>query len=1698
MVRGEKLAQIRNIQDEEEKSYLKMIGDLMAICCDETNTGMAMEHPHLAMSWKTETMESMPGLDAVCNRCQTGLRYVDKAGLVVGKVKKPTRIRTNSDFVFEALDLPCTCPPGVHVAMDGKSTSLKEMQNYEPGFVKRAASAIYHDMEERWRQREMCKVFVTEELADEDLPKSLTKVTEEEKKLVKTHGKQAWQVVNKLHRQLGHPGVDRMVKSLKDAGMDDNIIRCAREYKCDVCEQQAQRKLEKPASLPQCSHFNECLEADVFHIRWNNEKKKILAVLDVYSKYEINAILDRETEEAELRVLQDLWINVFGPPEKFRTDSSGAHMSQKYLDFFDKNGIKLILVPKEAHYRMGTVERLHAVRRLQLLKMQQEEPNLLLEDAVLAACHQRNRLRTVSGSSPYQIVFGHNPRSNGLLDEPVDLRPPDDISNHQADQALRHLAAKAFFEANNSQLLKRALLARPRSEHAPAQLGDWVYYWRQSDSKLDPTRWRGPALVCAIEPRSQETGVLRASVYWLAHGSSLVRVAPEHIRPEVARERSHRLNEQPSTALTTGIRDRVLQALQPAQGPVRFLDLAPRESFSNAKESNSVVQSVNSVQPPAEDHPDTEMLEPLEPQQTAAAAEQTTSAAAEHPAAAAEHEPPAAAENKPQQEREADQNEQRPSQEQDASRRGRSRSPPPRDERHLAFENLFESYNQARKIDGLPPVSRENPQLLAQYEAMMEEELVSTEEGLLAATFSEKNLTPEQKAEFAEARNKALDVWFENEAWRPVDASEAAPGEAVPARFLQRWKPTKDGFKANARIIIQGFKHKDVLESTVDKEAPTLSMVGRSSVYLMSTTKRWKLWSADVKSAFQQADNIEGEARVFIQPSAEIRRLLERKIGLRPWQIMRASKPAFGDCRAPRQWNATAHHFLTEELGMIPHPLDRCLYLSVRAATSEDPEFDVFQLDGVASIVDGVFGLHVDDFIGAGEQFFSENDLKKECHYDECFLGRMLKLSKRFRFGSWDFGKGSKINFCGAELQQSLDFSTISVSLATYIHKIKPITVDKSRKTMSDSPCDEKEQRQYRALIGALAWPAHQSMPELCASVSLLQAAANGPCINDLNQANKLLRFAKEIGKDHELRMRAPCSFEDLCIGAYTDAAWAVRPDGTSQGGLLIFVCSHAELQTGQPMALNVFFWKSQKLNRVCRSSMSAEAQAAAIAVDELEWCKVFVAALLNPTLAIEGQEALQKLGSSPVVTDAKSLYDAARSITPSSKLSEKRTAIEIAIIRDRMQALDGQWMWVNSHQQVSDGLTKPAAKESLSYILKRGTHQLKFNPDFIAAKKVNQQEKEQEKQRHEAYSKELEENQIFNAEEAYMCDGETCLLPGCNKKRNSDDSRNRYCSRRHFYAHKSCLGKQEAWRQAALTSVALLMTEQLPCAEGTNGEGAEQNHWIAVLISFLVIMFFALIGFDTVLRSFGIETFMYKVFSSVFEKAKVFLKVNSELPELEDLPANVPDSVNEASQSSHGVAAGPFENDEVILNALTLARRPGLDGGSSTCNSESELEDEEWQRWTKLKQIVMHERHQAPYRQLLAELEDNDSPLDRQTRLILTSEGYTTQRWRKFSQLLKAQNTTNFTDEQVKQWHRMWNDNLCFLADVNRKITMQRNRILQLERKDQLRAQHQEGDLKDRMCQTPNTFITGTRPRLLPTGSHGAWEFVNDLVDRT
>ncbi|CAK0838168.1 unnamed protein product, partial [Prorocentrum cordatum] len=213
-------------------------------------------------------------------------------------------------------------------------------------------------------------------------------------------------------------------------------------------------------------------------------------------------------------------------------------------------------------------------------------------------------------------------------------------------------------------------------------------------------------------------------------------------------------------------------------------------------------------------------------------------------------------------------------------------------------------------------------------------------------------------------------------------------------------------------------------------------------------------------------------------------------------EILQMLKPACGDVRAPRQLNQTITKAMLE-IGFLQHALDRSCFLS-RTTTS--------------TVLDGVLGLHVDDFIGGGENFEREEDLYNKQAYEGTFLDRVQRLNQRFKFGKREFSSSSVC--CGKENTQSFSRNEIEVKAEAYIHKVKPISVAKTRRTHPDDPCTPKEISQLRGLNGAMQWPASQCMVQTAATVPVAQGDVSKATVGEAQSAANAvdaLEFAKTM-----------------------------------------------------------------------------------------------------------------------------------------------------------------------------------------------------------------------------------------------------------------------------------------------------------------------------------------------------------------------------------------------------------------------------------------------------------------------------------------------------------------------------------------------------------------------------------------------------------
>ena len=166
----------------------------------------------------------------------------------------------------------------------------------------------------------------------------------------------------------------------------------------------------------------------------------------------------------------------------------------------------------------------------------------------------------------------------------------------------------------------------------------------------------------------------------------------------------------------------------------------------------------------------------------------------------------------------------------------------------------------------------------------------------------------------------------------------------------------------------------------------------------------------------------------------------------------------------------------------------------------------------------------------------------------------------------------------------------------------------------------------------------------------------------------------------------------------------------------------------GKAVPYTLVSWRPFKIPRVCRSSLAAEAEACAMALDELMIVKVFFGMMLDPSKGIADSAELYGRGKCAIVTDAKALCDAVKRENISQSL-DKRAALEILCVKDAINSLKAEWRWVSSERQMADGLTKLAAQQDMADVMSYGMVQLVHDPEFTATKKKTHKEIEKSRE---------------------------------------------------------------------------------------------------------------------------------------------------------------------------------------------------------------------------------------------------------------------------------------------------------------------------------------------------------------------------------
>jgi hypothetical protein len=547
-----------------------------------------------------------------------------------------------------------------------------------------------------------------------------------------------------------------------------------------------------------------------------------------------------------------------------------------------------------------------------------------------------------------------------------------------------------------------------------------------------------------------------------------------------------------------------------------------------------------------------------------------------------------------------------------------------------------------------------------------------------------RKLNEEDRAQFEAAMRKELDSFLSSEAIQICSSAGIPPERIMKMKWIHSWKAVHDesgketGKKAKSRLIIRGFE--DPRLTTLPREAPTLSCLGRNLLLAETARRRFVLKTGDIRTAFLQGNKSELKEEVYGLPPEDVR----LSLGMTPEQILRIAKAIYGLLNAPKKWYEALSEFLIND-GWLIHSLDKCLFK---------------RLDE-NGFVCGYLGIHVDDVLTSGSGDIYERSIER--------------LRNKFTFGSWESAWEHTVQYCGCEIKQHNDGS-ITVNQQKFALSVDEISISHERKMEPTALLTESEKSQMRQRLGALNWRATQTAPWLLSTVSHLQGCVEGGTIQDLLSTNKLIRL--QI-KRYDEGLCFPVLKGECTLCTFTDASWATRRDGSSQGGQITLLMQK-DILTGQVSPFSVLSWSSRRLKRVARSSTSAEAQMSGNALDLHEFAKLGYYDLLHgKRLDLRRTDEYLREIESCMICDARNIYDGICKVETSGlHMEEKRTAIELLAIKERLNQANVCLRWVDGEQELADGLTKPWKHEPLIRALREHAWKIVYDPKFQSARK--------------------------------------------------------------------------------------------------------------------------------------------------------------------------------------------------------------------------------------------------------------------------------------------------------------------------------------------------------------------------------------------
>ena len=224
----------------------------------------------------------------------------------------------------------------------------------------------------------------------------------------------------------------------------------------------------------------------------------ILYLIDAATRFTKARVIKDKTSRTIIDNIFLMWLSD-GPgcPRRFLSDNGKEFANYEFQEMCELLNILELKTAVEAPWSNGLCERNHAIVDNMIHKLLEDNPDCPLERALAWACHAKNTLQMKAGFSPFQLVFGQNPKLPGIADDQLPALHRETQSQILADHinAMKK-ARKLFLEADSSTRVRQALNSRIR-EGKTVETGEKVYY-KRDDSK----KWKGPGNVIGNNGRT--------------------------------------------------------------------------------------------------------------------------------------------------------------------------------------------------------------------------------------------------------------------------------------------------------------------------------------------------------------------------------------------------------------------------------------------------------------------------------------------------------------------------------------------------------------------------------------------------------------------------------------------------------------------------------------------------------------------------------------------------------------------------------------------------------------------------------------------------------------------------------------------------------------------------------------------------------------------------------------------------------------------------------------------------------------------------------------------------------------------------------------------------------------------------------------------------------------------------------------------